>query len=72
LIAIISVAVIYFIYSLLQYLGGGDKGEARSHMLWGIIIIAVMVSVWGLVSILTTSLVSNQNVAPPVPALPQQ
>ena len=54
----IGLAVIYFIWSLLTFLlkSGSDKDEARSHMIWGIVIIFVMVSIWGLVNVLKSSL----------------
>jgi len=54
---IVSLAVIYFIWTTSQYIlkEGEAKNEARSHMIWGIVILFVMVSVWGLVDILVKS-----------------
>lgn len=52
---IISLAVVYFIFNVFKYAVAGDedkKAEAKKHMIWGIIGIFVMVSVWGLVAIL--------------------
>jgi len=55
---LVGIAVIYFIWSLLMFLreSGSKKDEARGHMLWGIVILFVMVSIWGLVNILGSSL----------------
>jgi len=54
---IISLAVIYFIWSTAQYIlrEGDAKNEARGHMIWGIVILFVMISVWGLVAILEST-----------------
>jgi len=52
-----SLAIIYFLWSTAQYIlkEGDAKNEARTHMIWGIIILFVMISVWGLVAILTNT-----------------
>ena len=55
---IISLAVVWFIYNVFKYAVAGDedkKAEAKKHMIWGIVGIFVMVSVWGLVAILQTT-----------------
>ncbi len=55
---IISLAVVYFIYQVFRYAVAGnedDKALAKTHMIWGIVGIFVMVSIWGLVAILTTT-----------------
>src|SRR3989344_8328553 len=52
---IIAIAVIYFVYNALMYMIAADeerKGEAKSKMIYGIVALFVMVSVWGLVNIL--------------------
>lgn len=56
-ILLIGLAIILFAWGLFNYLktGLGDKAElegAKSLMFWGVIIVFVMVSVWGLVSIM--------------------
>ena len=55
---IISLAVVYFIWQVFRYAIAGneeDKAKAKTHMIWGIVGIFVMVSVWGLVGILTST-----------------
>lgn len=57
--SLILIAVITFMAGILKYLGAGDNEEKRQSgrqvMLYGIIILFVMVSIWGFVNILTNS-----------------
>ena len=49
------VATLVFLWGIIKYLraGGEDEiAEARGLILWGIIFLAVMVSVWGVVNLL--------------------
>ncbi len=55
---LIGLGVVVFIYGVLILMfseDGEKKEEGKQYMLWGIIGIFVMVSVWGLVSILSGS-----------------
>ena len=54
---LISLAVIFFVYSLLSYIlkEGEEKAAAKTQMIWGIAILFVMISVWGLVDILAST-----------------
>lgn len=70
---VFALAFIVFIWGIFRYfiLGGHDeskKKEGRSLMIWGIVGFALMVSVWGLVHILTGTLNINnsQQLPPPV------
>ena len=60
---LIGIAVLLFIAGLVKYItAGGDEkqvAEAKSYILFGIIAIFVMVSVWGLVGILTNTFFSE-------------
>ncbi|MCK5285875.1 MAG: hypothetical protein KAJ58_01460 [Candidatus Pacebacteria bacterium] len=55
---IMGLATVYFIWSLVGYISkaGEAKEEAKAQMIWGIIILFVMVSVWGFVNILTKTI----------------
>jgi heme/copper-type cytochrome/quinol oxidase subunit 2 len=68
---IIGLALLYFFWGLAQYmLKVGDKTkqeEARNVMVWGVIIIFVMVSIWGLVGLLSATFNFNND----IPDLPQ-
>lgn len=56
---LVTAAVLLFVYGVIRYmLAGGDEDavkQGRSFILWGLIGLAVIVSVWGLVNILTGS-----------------
>jgi hypothetical protein len=68
---IIGLAVIYFLWNVAQYVFSADgKEEARNGMIWGIIGIVVMVSVWGLVGLVQDSFEIRGTGPQPVPALP--
>lgn len=67
---IIGAAVVFFLYGVLRFIiksSAGDadgRKEAVNFMVFGIIGIAVMVSVWGLVAFVNNSLGTNGNVVP--------
>lgn len=54
---IISLAVVYFIWNVFNFFikEGEAKDEAKSGIVWGIVAIFIMVSVWGLVNILSST-----------------
>ncbi len=55
---LISLAVIIFIYGVLLLVlsqGGEKKEDGKKFMFWGIIGIFVMVSIWGLVAIMSST-----------------
>jgi NhaP-type Na+/H+ or K+/H+ antiporter len=64
-------ALIYFVWALIKYVGSQSddnaKKEARGQMMYGIIILAVMLGVWGLVAILLNTFVPGYDVIPPFP-----
>jgi len=69
---VIGLAVLTFLWGILQYVVAKDEDkqkEARGIMLYGIIALFVMVSVWGLVNILGDSLNLNKTTPPP-PSIP--
>ena len=51
-----SLAIVMFIWGVIQYVindsDEGKKEKGRNFMIWGIIALTVMVSIWGLVSII--------------------
>lgn len=56
---LISIAVVYFVWNVFQFAvmatDEDSKKTAKTQMIWGIIGIFVMVSVWGLVGILQST-----------------
>ena len=65
-----TVAIVFFIWGVVQMLINGDDEEKRSKgkqfMIWGIVALTVMVSVWGLVQILGNSFNIKTNFYPKV------
>ncbi|MFA7252279.1 MAG: pilin [Candidatus Paceibacterota bacterium] len=62
---LIGLAVVMFIYGVLLFMfndGGEKREEGKQYMIWGIVGIFVMVSVWGLVAILTGTFQLNNSV----------
>jgi hypothetical protein len=53
---LISIALIGFMWGVVLYLFGKSKEDGRTFMLWGIIALFVMTSIWGLVGILRGTL----------------
>lgn len=52
---LIALAIVWFIWNVIKYAMSSEedgKEKAKQQMIWGIIAIAVIVSVWGLVAIL--------------------
>ena len=61
---IVALALLYFFWGLAQYiLAAGDEtkqADGKRIMIWGIIALFVIVSVWGLVQVLNTTFGINQ------------
>src|SRR3989344_1774688 len=59
-VVILSLAVVYFLWNIFNIIRASKKGEEladlKSKALWGAIAIFVMVSMWGVVSILVNTL----------------
>jgi succinate dehydrogenase/fumarate reductase cytochrome b subunit len=54
-VVLIALAIVWFIWNVIRYTMSDDeegKEKAKSQMIWGIVAIAVIVSIWGLVAIL--------------------
>ncbi len=56
---LIGLALLTFLWGVLTYLFKKDKEEGKNFMIWGIIALFVMTSVWGLVSILRSTILPN-------------
>lgn len=60
IVLLFALAMVYFIYGLTRYLLSPDNEEIRksskSHMLWGIIGMFIMVSVFGIMNLLLNTL----------------
>ena len=65
---IISLALLYFLINIFKLVFASDdsKGreDAKGLIIWGIVTLFVMVSVWGLVRILTSTFFGNSFIVP--------
>ncbi len=69
---LIAVAVVYFIWQVFVFViadSDEKKSKAKGQMIWGIVGIFVMVSVWGLVAILVNTF-GTGNSSVTLPTLP--
>ena len=69
---VMTLAVIFFIISLLMYLlkEGEEKAKAKTQMIWGIVILFAIVSMWGLVAVLGATFGVSAKDAPTVDLTP--
>ena len=64
---IIGLAVLYFLWGVLQYVTASDSDkqkQATGTMVMGVIVLFVMVSVWGLVALLQDTFDIDSGAAP--------
>src|SRR6185436_17321654 len=67
IVLLFSIAFVYFLYGVVLYVINADSQDARKtgkqHMLWGIIGMVIMISVFGIMQILvnTFSLTNSHN-----------
>jgi hypothetical protein len=64
---IIAVAVVYFVYAIFMYVvavNDEKKAAAKDKIIYGIVGLFIMISVWGLVNILVNTFGLNNKAAP--------
>lgn len=63
IVLVFAVALVYFVYGVMQFVLNGANEEARklgkSHMLWGLIGIFIMVAVFGIMRLIMNTLGVN-------------
>jgi hypothetical protein len=61
---VIGIGLLYFLWGIAMFIAnsGDEKGrqEGKSKMIWGVLAMFVMVSIWGLVGLLSSSLDVSQ------------
>lgn len=63
---LIALGFIYIVWNIVMYFIKGKEGdenrsEARKHAMWGIVGLAIILSVWGLVNILVNTFRTDTN-----------
>jgi len=64
-----ALAIAYFLYGMLEFIGGQDNEEkvtaGKSHMIWGVVGIAIMLGVWGILNVVLSTLdISKSEIDP--------
>lgn len=69
---IVAIGLLVFFWGLVKFIFGGEeaKKEGQSFMIWGIVALFVMISVWGLVRWIGNALGIGQGDTVIVPAVP--
>ena len=65
---LISLGIVYFIWGVVEYVLSGNtekKEQGQQHMIWGIVGLAVIVSIWGLVAVLRNQFIGSDSSAQP-------
>ena len=64
IIFLFALAMVYFLYGLAQYLLSPDNEEVRktskSHMIWGLVGLFIMVAVFGIMKLILNTLGENK------------
>ena len=66
---IFAIAVVIFLWAGIRFMRADEKDreELRQFFLWGIIALAVMASIWGLVAFVTNSFGLDSSTKPTIP-----
>ncbi len=70
---LIGVAVLWFFWGIIVYLSGGaeEKEKGKNIMIFGVIALFVMISVFGIIQFLQGTFGINPGATVPVPKLPR-
>jgi hypothetical protein len=69
---VIAIGLLVFLWGLVKFIFAGSEGkdEGKHLMIWGLIALFVMVSVWGLVRWIGNALDIEQGGTVPIPTVP--
>ena len=72
---VFALALLLFFWGMFRFFiyGGHDDEErkkGKSLMIWAVVGFVMMVSIWGIVRLITSGLGLNENNAPPIPTVP--
>ncbi len=65
IIFLFALAMVYFLWGVFDFFSNQDneqkKTEGKEHMIWGLVGLAIMISVWAILALVTDTLnISNQ------------
>ena len=68
IIFLFALALVFFLYGMLEFILNGASDEKRttgkSHMIWGIVGITIMMGVWAILGVLTRTMEIDGQVKP--------
>lgn len=70
---LITLAVVYFIWGVIQYTVSTDeeaKKGARSKIIQGLIGLFVIIAFWGIINLVTSTFGVGAEITPPLPCIP--
>lgn len=69
---VVAIGLLAFFWGLVKFIFAGEEGksEGKHLMIWGLVALFVMVSVWGLVRFIGNALGISQNESITVPKVP--
>lgn len=60
ILLLFALALVYFLYGVFEFIKNGDneekKTEGKSHMMWGVIGLTIMMGVWFILGVLLNTL----------------
>lgn len=70
---VVALALVFFFYSLFKYFFSDEKEKGKSiqGMIYGVLILFVMVSIWGIVNVLQDTFNVGGTQTIPVPEVPR-
>ncbi len=57
----IGIAMVVFFYGLVKYIRNPEKTDGRQIMIAGIVSLFIMVSIWGIIRLVQTTILGNTN-----------
>lgn len=63
---LLGLAVVYFLYGVVRFIvdygNEATRAEGKKHMIWGIVGLAIMISVYGIINLISNTIVSVSGV----------
>lgn len=68
---VFALALLYFFWGLSKFIlgGGEDKEKGKNIMIWGIVALFIMASVWGIINFIEDALGVDGSTAPELPSV---
>jgi len=61
---LMTLAVVLFFWGVVKFIAQDKKDEGKTMMIWGIVALFVMFTIWGIISFMQTSTIDTSGVVP--------